>query len=470
MTSATDRLVAERAGSAAGGLVARALATGPDVLTAAVTEKARLCLLDYLACALESRSLPWAVEAAGLAAPSSEGAALIGRAGRYAPADAAFANAVAGHGLVREDMHTGSIAHLGVVVWPALLALARRERVSGQALLTAAVVGYEIGGRLGRAIMTPELARLFRPTGLVGAAAAALAAAHLTRLDADRALSAFSLGINAAAGLNQWPHNGGSEMYFHPGFAARNGIVAHDLARAGAVASPDILEGEAGFFAAFARRPFTAPMALFGPGAPEILTVFNKEVPACNFAQTPCQAALRALGQAGVASGAIRSVRIAASEAALRYPGCDASGPFDYALQAKMSIRFGVAATLARGEIAEENYAFLDDREIARLTGVTELHADPGYTANFPARQGATVTLTLVDGRVVEAVLDDVVPASPELIRSRFLRFAAQALGDGRARRLLATVEGLEHEADAAALDGLTALALPSAPGGETSP
>ena len=32
--------------------------------------------------------------------------------------DAAFANAVMGHGLVREDMHSGSISQLGIVVLP----------------------------------------------------------------------------------------------------------------------------------------------------------------------------------------------------------------------------------------------------------------------------------------------------------------------------------------------------------------
>ena len=39
-----------------------------------------------------------------------------------------------------------------------------------------------------------------------------------------------------------------------------------------------------------------------------------------------------------------------------RYPGCDFAGPFQRALQAKMSIQFGVAATLQRRAIAEENY------------------------------------------------------------------------------------------------------------------
>lgn len=33
--------------------------------------------------------------------------------------------AVIGHGLVREDMHSGSISHLGIVVLPTLLSLAQ---------------------------------------------------------------------------------------------------------------------------------------------------------------------------------------------------------------------------------------------------------------------------------------------------------------------------------------------------------
>ena len=75
-----------------------------------------------------------------------------------------------GHGLVREDMHAASICHHGVVIWPTLLALAQRTPSSGAALLVAAVVGYEAGGRIGRALMTADLARLYRPTGLVSPA------------------------------------------------------------------------------------------------------------------------------------------------------------------------------------------------------------------------------------------------------------------------------------------------------------
>ena len=155
----------------------------------------------------------------------------------------------------REDMHAASICHHGVVIWPALLALAQRTPVSGAALLVAAIVGYEAGGRIGRSLMNADLARLYRPTGLIGPLAAALAGSVLVGLDDGAATAAVAIAANTSSGLNQWPHTGGSEMYFHPGFAARNAVTAVELAVHGAYASESILEGEAGLFAAFRREP-----------------------------------------------------------------------------------------------------------------------------------------------------------------------------------------------------------------------
>ena len=87
---------------------------------------------------------------------------------RTVASDAAFVNAVLGHGLVREDMHTGSVSHLGVVIFPTLLALAQQKRVTGSDFLVAAVCGYETGAAVGKAVMDQDTVRRFRPTGITG--------------------------------------------------------------------------------------------------------------------------------------------------------------------------------------------------------------------------------------------------------------------------------------------------------------
>jgi 2-methylcitrate dehydratase PrpD len=418
---------------------------GPDVVA-----KAKICLFDFLSCAFEAGNHPWSRQAVAIA-HAGGGATIIGTARLSSPADAAFANAVMGHGLVREDMHAASIAHHGVVIWPTLLALAEQSPMHGARLLVAAIIGYETGARIGRALLTSDLARLYRPTGLVAPLGAALAGSFALGLSEDAATSAIAIAANTSSGLNEWPHAGGSDMYFHPGFAASSAIKATGLAAAGAFGSETILEGEAGLFAAYRRQAAPETIALFPNGEIEIMAVYNKPVPACNFAQTAAQAALRVSREFANADE-IDRVAIRAPEAAVRYPGCDSTGPYRNALQAKMSIPFSVAAILARGEIREENYAGLDDAEILRLVAVTDLKADAGFTAAFPGKQGADVSVHLRDGRTIRHSLPDVVAATPSDIRTRFRAAASRVIGEDRVDLLEQLIDGCERLGDASVI------------------
>jgi len=436
-------------------LVRSAHGVDPSTLSSAVIDKLKICLLDFLSCAFEARNLPWSRQAIVVTPRAERGASVVGTGVVAAPADAAFANAVLGHGLVREDMHAASISHHGVVVWPVLLALGQRAPVDGARLLCAAAVGYETGARIGRALFTADLARLFRPTGILGPVGGAMAGGYLLALNEDAAVSAVAIAANTSSGLNEWPHTGGSEMYFHPGFAARNAIAAVELAEAGAFASESILEGEAGMFAAFKRERLTAPIELFADGA-EILSVYNKPVPACNFAQTACQAALQVAREIEDV-GDVANVSVHLPEAAIRYPGCDFQGPFDRALQAKMSIPYGVAAALARKTVDEENYNRLDDPVILRLASTVTLQRDARFTASFPAAQGAEVEVDLVNGARISRRIDDVIPATEAEIRDRFHEAAASLVGAQRANQIEDLVDRFESIDDAGGLPSLCA-------------
>ena len=421
--------------SLARALARTALAVDPGRFDADVIAKAKICLLDFLSCAFEARNHPWSRQAIGIAREVGNGATVIGTRTLTSPGDAAFANATLGHGLVREDMHAASICHHGVVIWPTLLALSERTTLSGTAFLGAAIIGYETGAQIGRALFTADLARLYRPTGLVAPLGAAMAGSYALGLSESAATSAVAIAANTSSGLNEWPRAGGSEMYFHPGFAARNAIAAIELAEAGAIASETILEGEAGLFAAFRRQPAPSDIRVFAGPQPEIMAVYNKPAPACNFAQTAAQTALRVARELGTSED-IATISIGVPEAAARYPGCDSKGPFHNALQAKMSISFSVAAVLARGALEEDNYADIDDPRILRLVERTELRSEPDLTAAFPANQGAEVFIGLRNGKTIHQRLDNVIAATPEEILVRFRQAASDVIGDKRARHL----------------------------------
>jgi 2-methylcitrate dehydratase PrpD len=381
--------------------------------------KVKIGLLDMLSCAFEARDLPWGCQAIRMASAASGKATVIGTPVSTSPGEAAFANATLGHGLVREDMHTGAVSHLGVVIFPTLLALAQQHKVSGRDFILGAVCGYEIGAAVGRAIMDQEMVRRFRPTGITGPLAGAIAGSRMLGLDEDAMVSALGLAANATGGLNEWPYCGGDEMFFHPGFAARNAVTAVELAALGARASESALDGRAGLFAGLNKTDCISRVAPFSGRSLEILSVYYKPAPACNYAQTACQAALAVALEDGFQSGEIESIVVKASAAAVGYPGCDYAGPFERILQAKMSIQYCVAATLARSAIEESNYHLLDDSEVNRLVNVTDLEIDPAFTAAYPGAQGSEVIVNF-GARTARSRMDDVIPATPDQIRARF--------------------------------------------------
>jgi 2-methylcitrate dehydratase PrpD len=429
-----------------------------ETLSPPVATKAKLCLTDALRCIFEARDFPTYWQARQIISPRLDGVPLAGAEVSAAPAEAAFAMATMSASLLREDMHAASISHHGIVVWPTLLALAHGANVSGARLLAAGVVGYEFGARLGTALFDADLARRIRPTAFSATAGAAMAGAYLLGLCAREAEAAVALAVDASSGLNQWPHSGGDEIFFQAGRAAQAAVQAVALARAGAFASPALLDGPAGLFAA-AGKNAPADLGLF-EGEPQIMAVYNKALPICNFAQTAAQAALEIAGSPGFSPNAVEGLTVFVTEAALAYPGCDHAGPCERPLQAQMSIQFCVAAALVHGDLQARRFQDLEHPAVARLSALIALKADPALTAAFPARQGARVEARLASGEVQTASLADVIPATHEQIRRGLLTSAGGLPGFDRAEALLQLIDRLESERDAAAL--LTAAHLTS--------
>ena len=422
-------------------------------LSPEVVAKAKLCVYDLLSSALAAGEQPWSRQAAAIARANSGGiprggAGIIGTSDVVSIHDAAFANGVRSHGLVRDDMHVGSVSHLGTVLVPTLLALAEDANASGKDFLTALVAGYEVGGKVGRMIMDVEVSKIFRPTGTVGPIAAAAAGAKLLGLDEEQTTNALALAANMAAGYNEWAGTGGSEMFFHNGLAARGAVTAVQLAAEGAYASRTALDGDAGMLAAF-RRPRPPQVPELFADRPEILAVFFKPVPACNFAQTPAQVALALAQRERVRAADIDSVSVRVTKAAALYPGCDASGPFEHILQAKMSIHYNVAAALTHGNFAERNYVPQQNAEVQALAKRVAVEIDAGFTSAFPAKQGAAVIVRTRDGRTLEQSADNVEPTDPDGVHERFFAAASEQLGEDRARELDALIGTLESCADA---------------------
>jgi 2-methylcitrate dehydratase PrpD len=128
-----------------------------------------------------------------------------------------------------------SLAHPSAPLVAAALAAAETARSSGRALLDAYVVGFEIEARLGRAMNPRHYQRGWHCTATLGTIGAAAAASRLLGLDATAAGHAFAIAASEASGLKE--NFGTMVKPLHAGLAARNGVLAALLARAGMTAS-----------------------------------------------------------------------------------------------------------------------------------------------------------------------------------------------------------------------------------------
>jgi 2-methylcitrate dehydratase PrpD len=119
-------------------------------------------------------------------------------------ADAAFVGAIACAATDRSDTHLPTATHPGIIVIPDLIAALQDRGGSGEDLGRGIVIGYEVMGRIARAVMSPALASVFRPTAVAAPVAAAVAVAAALRLEERAIVVAGSLAAQTAIGFNEW--------------------------------------------------------------------------------------------------------------------------------------------------------------------------------------------------------------------------------------------------------------------------
>jgi 2-methylcitrate dehydratase PrpD len=442
----TPRLVEEVAAFAVG--------TSCDRLPAEVVRKAKLCIVDTLSACLTVSEGCAALKAL---APGREGpGSVFGTSRRAAAESAAFVNAVTAAATIRTDTHPPSASHPGMVVIPAVLALGEERRIDGRAALAGIVAGYEFMIRLGLAVVTPELAAVFRPTGLIGPAGAALGASRALRLDASATARAVALASHQSAGFNEWVHAGTNEHIYHGGFAAQNAITAIRLAMAGAEAAPSILEGRSGLLAGFRALERAAAVTRELGRRFLILDVVHKPVPACIFVQAPAQAATTLLAARSVDPDAIEAIEIRTSHQAIAFPGCDNPGPFADRTSAEQSLQFGVAAVFAAGGVQEALWSQPRHPAVNRLASRCRLA--PIENEGLGG-QPVQLTVRLRDGGSLEAAVPDFRSMDEDAVVERFLATAVPVLGAARAEEAADRVLAFETELD---VNAVTALLTPS--------
>jgi 2-methylcitrate dehydratase PrpD len=371
--------------------------------------------------------------------------------------NAALANGTAAHALDYDDMCFVSLAHPSAPLVAAAWAAAELSGASGRALLDAYVAGFEIEGRLGRAMNPRHYQRGWHCTSTIGTIGTAATASRLLGLDEARAAHALAIAASEASGLKE--NFGTMAKPLHAGLAARNGVLAAQLARAGLTASAAAIEGPQGFLAAMdSERSSLAPFAEDLGSRWEILDtgITVKLYPSCAGTHPALDALLDLRRAERFTSADVERVEI----------GVDIIAPtillYDRpstGLEGKFSMPFCAAAALVDGRVGIDTFedARLRDPQIADVQSRVTMRVDPTLDASAPALTQARVTVRLKDGRVLTASANGARgypgrPASDEELATKFLVCAARALDEPAARNALAMLLDIETVPDIRAI------------------
>jgi 2-methylcitrate dehydratase PrpD len=180
-------------------------------------------------------------------------ATFFGRPRRIDIFAAAFLNGMANSLRGYNDTHLKTVAHPAAPVGAALLAMAERDRVHGQDLIHALILGIEIQCRVGNILVTPPARSHFglSMVGIAGGIGAAVAVAKLQGLDARQTNRALGIAAGQAGGLRETHGTLASHML--TGEAARAGMLSALLAAEGFTCSEEMIEGPKGYAQVYAQ-------------------------------------------------------------------------------------------------------------------------------------------------------------------------------------------------------------------------
>jgi 2-methylcitrate dehydratase PrpD len=311
-------------------------------------------------------------------------------------AETARVNAVTSDAAASDDSDLRSIAHIGTIVSTVAIATAERTGAGGRDVLAAMVLGYEIAGRIDEALTPGRNERGFHGS-ISTIFGGAVAAGTLLGLTPAQMTQAIALAATSIGGLMVAANTSVAREY-HAGLSAMLGVHAALAAGKGFVAEERVLEMPRGFFAAYGGDHLEDVTKDLGRAWDITTDMAIKLVPGGHPHHAAAEAAANAAIAGNVDPADVAGI-VLSSPKYRTLPG--PRHPTDLIGVAHSPAYFVAAAVADRGygwiHASPEKVA---DPVIARL--IDKITVDPNpppYPDRFPHHHGATVTITLRDGR-----------------------------------------------------------------------
>ena len=437
--------------------LARYVATHPSKgWSDAVEHEALRTFMNWLGCAVgaaQHESAHAALGAVQMLQPAQQ-ASVLGRAEKVDMAGAALINGITSHTFDFDDTHLKTIIHPAGPVASAVLALAEHKGLSGRAVIDALVLGIDVSCRVGNTMYPEHYDRGWHITGSTGTLGAAAGCARLLGLNEQQ--TAMALGIAASQPVGMREQFGTMTKPFHPGGAARAGLMSALLASQGFTASPKALEAPRGMIQTVSTK--YAWNEITDELGQRFEISYNSYKPfACGIVIHPSIDACSQLRAQGVKPEQIERIELKVHSLVLELTG--KKEPAD-GLQGKFSVYHGCACGLMFGKAGEDQYA--DD--IVTRPDMVELRRKVVATVDDSIHEASVdVTAVLKDGRKVHVFVKHAIgslenPMTDAMLEGKFHDLSDPVIGKGKTDALIAACWKLAGTAD---VRTLTALARP---------
>ena len=374
---------------------------------------------------------------------------VLGTDRRASATNAALANGTAAHALDYDDMCFVSLAHPSAPLVTSAWAAAEAAKASGRALLEAYVVGFEIEGRLGRAMNPRHYRRGWHCTSTLGTIGSAAACARLCGLDEARTLHALAIAASSASGLKE--NFGTMVKPLHAGLAARSAVLAAELARAGMTASAAAIDGPQGFLAAFDSESPSLDAVVGDLGARwEILDtgITVKLYPSCAATHPMLDALIDLQAREHFTADDVERIDVGVDPVTPTVLIYDrpSSG-----LEAKFSLPFCAAAAVVNRSVGIETFddSQLRDPRIASLQPRVTMRVDETLDSSAPPLTQARVSVTLKNGKRLVADANGARgyperPATDDQLKTKFKSCATRVMSSVQASEALTALRSLD--------------------------
>jgi len=418
-------------------------------LPAAVAEKTKHHILDTIAAMVSGARLPPGKQAISYARTrgGTKEACVVSTGIVTSAENAALANGMLAHADETDDSHAPSLTHPGCGIVPAALAMAEREGASGEALIRAVALGYDVGCRLTMSLDAYQFREDGHSTHSFGPMfGAAAASAALARLGERQVRHCLSFTAQQASGISCWMRDEEhiEKAFDFGGMPARNGVAAAAMVAHGFTGVEDALSGERSFFVAYGRKP--EPEKLVA-GLGEVYEVMNTNIKRWSVG-SPIQAPLDALLLL-LEEHRFRADDVARLAVRVSHQGANTT---NNRAMPDICMQHLCAVMVLDGTVtfkASHDEKRMRDRKVLALREKVQLSGDDELTRAMPSRQGI-VEIVLRDGttlrRHVEAVRGTAEnPMTRAEVDAKAYDLIVPVFGKQRARRLCDAVWSLEE-------------------------